>query len=417
VYDLIVVGGGPAGMMAALSAAKHGKQVVLLEKNEKLGKKLYITGKGRCNITNDSDVENHLNHCVSNPKFMYSAYYTFDSQGLIRFFNEMGLPTKVERGDRVFPASNKSSDVIKVMTKALRTYEVSVKLNTAVIDLIIDQGNLVGVMAKEQGIKKEIYARSVLIATGGVSYSMTGSTGDGYQFAKKRGHKIIKPVQGLVPIETVDRDIMELQGLSLRNITLTLWQKGRKKPLFQELGEMLFTHFGVTGPLVLSAGSYIPRNVALDDLWFEIDLKPGLDEEKLDKRLVRDFEKYMRKNLKNGLVDILPSSMISIVIARAGLEADMNVHQVTKEHRSQLLSVMKKFCLGIRDYRSFEEAIITRGGIDVKTVNPHTMESVLVQNLYFAGEVLDVDALTGGYNLQIAFSTGYLAGLAVAEKE
>lgn len=413
-YDTIVVGGGPAGMMAAIWAAKNHKQVVLLEKNEKLGKKLYITGKGRCNITNDSDVENHLKQVTCNNKFLYSAFYSFDSFALIEFLNNLGLETKVERGQRVFPVSDKSSDVISALYQGLKEQKVDIKYNETVKELLYENNEIKGVVTNGA----TYFAKHVIIATGGKSYDMTGSTGDGYGFAKSIGHKIVNPIQGLVPIETVEKDILELQGLALKNVTASLfYKKNSKKPIYSELGEMLFTHFGVSGPLILSASSHIPRDVGFENIYMEIDLKPGLSIEKLDRRLVRDFDKYINKSLKNGLLDLLPSSMISIVIKRAGLDEHTSIHQISKEQRMALIKAIKQFQLHIQGLRKFNEAIITRGGIDLKDIDPHTMESKKVKNLFFVGEVLDLDALTGGYNLQIAFSTAYLAGLTTSEKE
>jgi len=413
-YNTIVIGGGPAGMMAAIWAAKSNKQVVLLEKNDILGKKLYITGKGRCNITNDSDVENHLNQLTGNRKFMYSSFYSFDSFRAVEFFHDLGLATKVERGQRVFPSSDHSSDVIKAFMKGLEDTGVSVHLNENVTELIIEGKTVIGVKTN----RGEYKCNHVIIATGGKSYSMTGSTGDGYKFAKQLGHKIVNPIQGLVPMETVDKDILELQGLSLRNVKLSLFvDPNSNKPVYSVLGEMLFTHFGITGPLVLSASSYIPRDIGFDKLRIEIDLKPGLTEAKLDKRLLRDFDKYINKALKNALIDILPGSMIPIIIKRSGLEPYTPVNQISKEQRLKIIGNLKSFTLHISGLRRFNEAIITRGGIDVKDIDPHTMESKNIHNLFFVGEVLDLDALTGGYNLQIAYSTAYLAGMTINEKE
>jgi predicted Rossmann fold flavoprotein len=414
-YNTIVIGGGPAGMMAALTVAKANKQVILLEKNDRLGKKLYITGKGRCNITNDSDVENHLKQVTTNAKFLYSAFYTFDSRQVIQFFNNQGLATKTERGQRVFPESDKSSDVIKVLEDSMLTYGVEVRLKTEVLDLLVEDQCVKGVVTT----LGNIYSQNVIIATGGISYSMTGSTGDGYKFAKAYGHQLVQPIQGLVPLDTIDTDILELQGLALKNVKLSLFDYSKKpekpKLLYSELGEMLFTHFGISGPLVLTASSYLPRETSLSKIKLYIDLKPGLSEEVLDKRIVRDFEKYHRKALKNGLVDLLPQSMISIVLHRANLNPEQIIDQVSKEQRSELLRVLKYFEIRIKGLRRFNEAIITRGGVSLKDINPSTMESKKVKQLFFVGEVLDLDAMTGGYNLQIAFSTAYLAGLTISE--
>lgn len=414
-YDIIVVGGGPAGMMAAITAAKNRKRVILLEKNEKLGKKLYITGKGRCNITNDTDVEHHLKQVTTNAKFLYSAFYAFDSRQVIDFFNVHGLPTKTERGQRVFPVSDKSSDVIKVLEDTLKQNKVEIRLNTTVDDLVVESGQVKGVKVGTE----LIYGTSVIVATGGISYSMTGSTGDGYTFAKRYGHQLVQPIQGLVPFETEDTDIFELQGLALKNVTLTLLDTSKSsikpKVLYKEMGEMLFTHFGVSGPLVLTASSYMPRNTSISKIQTFIDLKPALSEEALDKRILRDFEQYHRKSLKNGLVELLPGSMIPLIIQRSGLNQEMIIDQVTKEQRLKLVDTLKHFELKVKSLRRFNEAIITRGGVSTKDINPSTMESKIIKNLYFVGEVLDLDALTGGFNLQIAFSTAYLAGESLAE--
>ncbi len=410
-YDTIVIGGGPAGMMAAIIAARNKKQVILLEKNQKLGKKLYITGKGRCNLTNDSEIENHLNHLTGNKKFMYSAFYTLDPYMTLEFFNQLGLITKVERGQRVFPISDHSSDVIKAFKKGLSKENVQV-FYEEVESLVVENKVVKGVKTKTGSYK----CRNVIVATGGYSYQMTGSTGDGYRFAKNHGHKTITPIQGLVPIEIKDEDIRNLQGLSLKNVKLKMINKNNVT-IYEELGEMLFTHFGVSGPLVLSASSYISRDTKFKDIKLSIDLKPGLSIEKLDKRIIRDFDKYSRKALKNGLIDLMPSSMIPFIIKRAGLKEQMSVYEVTKEQRHNLIKIIKNIDLSISDLRGFNEAIITRGGVDVKEINPHTMESKIVKGLYFVGEVLDLDSLTGGYNLQIAYSTAYLAGLSICEKE
>lgn len=413
--NTIVIGAGPAGMMAAITIAKSKKQVILLEKNEKLGKKLYITGKGRCNITNDSDVENHLNQQVNNKKFLYSALYTFDSSATQRFFENEGLVLKVERGNRVFPKSDKSNDVIKAFNKALNQYQVDIRLNTKVTSIIVNDGCVQGVVLQNGD---EIHCEHVIIATGGYSYQMTGSNGDGYKFAKENGHKIIEPVAGLVPIETLEQDILELQGLALKNVELTLTknQKSKEKVLYKELGEMLFTHFGISGPLVLSASSHIPRQVSFQDLHVYIDMKPGLTLEQLDKRILRDFAKYQRKAFKNSLGDLVPSKMIPIIIKRLNIDENKTVDQISKEERLALVLLLKAFSLNIKNRRSLNEAIITQGGVDVKDINPHTMESNLIENLYFVGEVLDIDALTGGYNLQLAYSTGFLAGVSIVDK-
>lgn len=406
-YDVIIIGGGPAGMMAAITAATNGNKVVLLEKNEKLGKKLYITGKGRCNVTNSSDVEFQLKQVTSNPKFLYSAFYSFDSNMVMDFFEKEGLKLKVERGQRVFPLSDKSSDVIRTLERAMENRGVLVNLRFEVKN-IEKKDDLFKVESSDSLVYE---ARNLIIATGGISYDMTGSSGDGFRFAKQYKHQIVQPVQGLVPLETREKDILELQGLALKNVRLQMKVrdgKNKTKVYYDEIGEMLFTHFGVSGPLVLTASNYIPREYQSCQL--SIDLKPALDPEKLDKRIIRDFEANLRKNIKNGLDGLLPLSMIPVVLKRAEIEETKVIDQVTKEERLRLLKVLKNFTLTVSAKRRFNEAIITRGGVNVKEIDPHTMESKKISHLYFAGEVLDVDALTGGFNLQIAFSTGYLAG-------
>ncbi len=399
-------------MMAAYSAAKHGAQVVLLEKNEKLGKKLYITGKGRCNITNDSDVENHLAQITTNKKFMYSSLYTFDPYMTLQFFEEQGLKTKVERGNRVFPVSDKSNDVIKTFQKALEDLDVDIRLNMHVSRILMDHSQIKGVETN----KGVIEAENVILATGGLSYPITGSDGEGYKMAKKLGHAITQTLPGLVPFETRDEDVKTLQGLALRNASLTLYDHDGKV-LYKDMGEMLFTHFGISGPLVLSASSHIPRTSSAAKCRVTIDMKPAMDIQKLDKRILRDFEKYQKKTIKNGLVDLMPSSMIPVMIKRLGLDEDTHIYDITKEVRHHLIRLLKEFPIGIKDLRSYKEAIITRGGVDLSDIDPHTMESKIVKGLYFAGEILDLDAYTGGYNLQIAYSTGYLAGMSIGMKE
>ncbi len=409
-YQTIIIGGGPAGMIAAIKAADTGEPVLLIEKNEKLGKKLYITGKGRCNVTNASDVEYHLKQQTCNAKFLYSAFYSFDSNLLMAFLEEEGLRLKVERGQRVFPDSDKSSDVIKVLEGALLKRNVEIMLNTGVKQVLVDNKKIHGIRTSKN---EDIVSKHVIVATGGVSYSMTGSTGDGYQFAKAFGHKIIPPLQGLVPIETIEEDVYSLQGLSLRNVSVHV--KNKEDTYYNEVGEMLFTHFGVSGPLILSASSYIPRNIKLKDVQISIDLKPGLDYVKLDKRILRDFDQFQKKTIQNALKGLLPQKLIPVILHRCRLDGMKSVDQVTREERLALGHQIKNFDLHIKAFRKFNEAIITRGGIDVNDIDPHTMQSKHINGLYFVGEVLDLDALTGGFNLQIAFSTGALAGISTLE--
>ena len=406
---VIVVGGGAAGMMAAISAAESGADdVVIMEKNEKLGKKVYITGKGRCNITNDSDVENLLKNVRSNPKFLYSAFYTFDSYRMMEFLKSEGLKIKTERGNRVFPESDRSSDVIRTLKKALEKRKVKILLNTRVTDIEIEDGICSGVVA-QSGNKSERYsADKVLIATGGCSYQSTGSTGDGYRFAKEADIKVTSCYPSLVPFN-IDSDIPKrLQGLSLRNVKMKLTDKG--KVLYEELGEMLFTHFGVSGPLVLSASTLVSGK-DLSETKISIDLKPALSVEQLDERILRDFSENKNSYFKNSLSRLLPAKLIPVIVELSGIDEHKQVNNVTKEERHNLVNLLKGFTFKIDSLRGFNEAIITKGGVSVKEINPTTMEAKKVKGLFFAGEVLDLDAVTGGYNLQIAWSTGYLAGL------
>jgi predicted Rossmann fold flavoprotein len=411
--NTIVIGGGPAGMMAAIQVAQNGKAVLLLEKNEKLGKKLYITGKGRCNITNDSDVETHLKMQTSNPKFLYSALYSFDSHQAMAFFERLGLPLKVERGNRVFPVSDKSNDVIKAFRKGLDQAGVKIRLNTEVIQVTKEHPFKVTLSNGE-----ELFCQNLVVATGGVSYPMTGSTGYGYELAQATGHGLVEPIPSLVSLETRQKDITALSGLALRNVKLTLSDNTGKKPkvLYQEMGEMLFTHFGISGPLVLSASAYLKRESNIKQMTMTLDIKPALSDEQLDKRILRDFTKYQRKAIKNALGDLLPASLIPIIIKRSGIDENKSVDQISKEERVQLLRQLKSFDLSIDKRRSLKEAIITKGGVEVKDINPHSMESKLVEGLYFVGEVLDIDALTGGFNLQLAYATAVLAAMDITGK-
>ena len=407
---VIVVGGGAAGMMAAISAADSGAEVILLEKNEKLGKKVYITGKGRCNITNDSDVENLLKNVRSNPKFLYSAFYTFDSYRMMDFLEGEGLKLKTERGNRVFPESDKSSDVIKTLKKALEKRKVKIVLNAKVLSIEIENGICNGVMVQSIDKSESYAADKVIVATGGCSYQSTGSTGDGYRFAKDAGVKVTKCYPSLVPFN-IDSDIPKrLQGLSLRNVKMTLLDKG--KVLYEELGEMLFTHFGVSGPLVLSA-STLASGKDVSQMELSIDLKPALSKEQLDERILRDFSENKNSYFKNSLSRLLPAKMIPVIVELSEIDEQKQVNNITKEERHRLVNLLKGLTFEIESLRGFNEAIITKGGVSVKEINPGTMESKKVKGLFFAGEVLDLDAVTGGYNLQIAWSTGYLAGMEI----
>lgn len=407
---VIVVGGGAAGMMAAISAADSGAEVILIEKNEKLGKKVYITGKGRCNITNESDVENLLKNVRSNPKFLYSAFYTFDSYRMMDFLEGEGLKLKTERGNRVFPESDKSSDVIKTLKKALEKRKVKIVLNTKVLNIEIKDGICHGVIVQSGDKSGSYTADKVIVATGGCSYQSTGSTGDGYRFAKDADIKVTKCYPSLVPFN-IDSDIPKrLQGLSLRNVKVTLYDKG--KVLYEELGEMLFTHFGVSGPLVLSA-STLASGKDVSQMELSIDLKPALSKEQLDERILRDFSENRNSYFKNSLSRLLPAKMIPVIVELSEIDEKKQVNNITKEERNRLVNLLKGLTFKVESLRGFNEAIITKGGVSVKEINPGTMEAKKVKGLFFAGEVLDLDAVTGGYNLQIAWSTGYLAGMEI----
>ncbi|NDL66302.1 NAD(P)/FAD-dependent oxidoreductase [Clostridiales bacterium F-3ap] len=401
-------------MAAAISLAREGARVLLLEKNEKLGKKLYITGKGRCNLTNASPVENLLENTVSNPKFLYSAFHHMDSFATMAFFRSIGLPVKTERGNRVFPSSEKASDVNKVLEKELRRLGVEVRLHTEVTGLLVEDGVVRGVRTADSRRREEVLeAQGVLLATGGLSYAMTGSTGEGLEFAAASGHRLVEPVPSLVPLETREEEYAAMQGLALKNVSLALWN-GKKK-LYEGFGEMLFTHFGLSGPLVLSASAYLPRNMQ-GEATLSLDLKPGLSLEQLDARVLREFQANMRKAFKNSLDSLLPKTMIPVFLGRLDIQLEKPVDQVTKEERAALVALMKDYRFTVKGPRGFQEAVVTRGGVSTKDVRPGTMESKIVENLYFAGEMLDLDALTGGYNLQIAFSTAFLAGKSMGER-
>lgn len=403
---MIVVGGGAAGMMAAVFAARNGQNVQLLEKNEKLGKKLFITGKGRCNITNAADIEDLFTAVISNPKFLYSGFYSFTNQQVIDFFEELGVKTKIERGERVFPVSDHSSDVIAAFSRELKLLGVSVSLHTEVRELLCEQDKVCGVLLTNG---KKMKADAVIVATGGISYPSTGSTGDGYRFAKETGHRVTELLPSLVPMEVRQWYAKELQGLSLRNIEIRITD-GKKK-LYEEFGEMLFTHYGVTGPVILSASSVVGKTLRKKELTLHIDLKPALSEEQLDKRILREFDANHNKQYKNSIDSLFPAKLKPVMIELSEIEPEKKVNEITKEERQRLVHLIKDFTMTLTGLRSYNEAIITKGGVSVKEVDPGTMESKKMKGLYFAGEVLDLDAVTGGYNLQIAWSTGYLAGM------
>lgn len=402
---VVVIGGGASGLFAAYSASLTGKKVVLIEKNEKLGKKIYITGKGRCNLTNDTQLPELFNYVISNPKFLFSAINTFCPQDVIDFFENNGCPIKVERGNRVFPLSDKASDVTKTLEKVLIKNNVKIMLNTAVSSIIIKENTVCGVLL-ENGDKIE--CDSVIVCTGGISYPLTGSTGDGYNFAKKVGHTVVDLVPALVGIELNGNDYQEMQGLSLKNVRLTA--KLGQKEIYTDFGEMLFTHFGISGPIVLSCSSVINRK-SLKDIDVYIDLKPALNEQTLNERLLREFKDNNIKEISNVMRALLPKSIIPIVLRQAMIKQSKKCSEITAIERANIIKALKELKFSVKKLRPIDEAIVTSGGVSVKEINPKTMQSKLVQGLFFAGEVLDVDAYTGGFNLQIAFSTGYVAGL------
>ena len=415
---IIVIGGGPAGMFAAIAAAESGSQVTLLEKNEKLGKKLFITGKGRCNITNAGDMDNLFANVMTNAKFLYSAFYAYDNEQVIDFFERNGLRTKKERGNRVFPVSDHSSDVIATLQKVMREKKVKVMLHTQVNRLLVETS--VGDESKSivTGVQltdgTSMQADAVIVATGGFSYQTTGSTGDGYRFAKEVGHTVTDIRPSLVPFLAKEDYVRQMQGLSLKNVEVRILNG--KKLLYQEFGEMLFTHFGVSGPLLLSASAAIKPSLTAGELSMFIDLKPALTEEQLDHRLLREFDEAKNKQFKNSIGGLFPAKMIPVMLEISGIDPEKKVNEITKEERRHFIGLIKAFPVTLCGLRDFNEAIITKGGIKVKEVNPSTMESKLVPYLYFCGEVLDLDAMTGGYNLQIAWSTGYLAGNSAAQQ-
>lgn len=406
---VIIIGGGAAGMLAAVGAAEHGHDILILEQNEKLGKKLFITGKGRCNVTNACEADKFFENVVTNPKFLYSAFYGFDNRRIMTFLEHAGCPLKIERGERVFPVSDHSSDIIAALQRCLKEKHVKICLNAKVKNLILDEKNRIQGVCLADGRKEP--ADAVILATGGLSYPSTGATGDGCRMAKEAGHKINDCVPSLVPFEVLEKWCAGLQGLSLKNVNLTMYDG--KKTVYQGFGEMLFTHFGVSGPLVLSASSFYAKCRKKEEITCELDLKPALSEEQLDKRVLRDFEESRNKQFKNALNGLFPAKLVPVMIELSGISPEKKVNEITKEERKKLVYETKHLIFHIAGTRDFNEAIITQGGVCVKEVNPSTMESKLVKGLYFAGEILDVDALTGGFNLQIAWSTGYLAGSSI----
>lgn len=443
--DIVVIGAGPAGMMASIVAAKAGHQVTLLEKNEKIGKKLFITGKGRCNVTNACEIEDLFSNVMEHDKFLYSAIYGFDNQAVMQFFENAGCKLKIERGQRVFPESDHSSDIIRALDSQMKLAGVKLLLNREVDSILtqkMDEEQNLQEDTKEQepndkykkkkinknkkkqtavviGVKLKkgeiISAQRVIVATGGISYVLTGSTGDGYRFAKECGHSITELSPALVPFQVKEDWCKELQGLSLRNVTATVEVEGKK--IYSDFGEMLFTHYGVSGPLMLSASSYYVHKAKGKQAKLYIDLKPALSKEQLDKRILREFDENKNKQFKNAITSLFPAKLLPIIPMLAKINPDKKVNEITKEERECFVEVIKHMELTITGLRDYNEAIITKGGVNVSEISPSSMESKLVKGLYFAGEVLDLDALTGGFNLQIAWSTGYLAGISAADKE
>ena len=403
-YNLIVIGGGAAGLLAAGTAAINGNKVLVFDKNDKLARKVRITGKGRCNVTNNCDSNGVIGATVGNGRFLYSAVNGFSPEDTMAFFENLGVPLKTERGNRVFPVSDNANDIADALALYAKNNGVEF-IKGSVSKVLTENGKISGVISGG----KEYLSENVLVATGGASYTATGSTGDGYRFAKAMGHTIIPATPSLVAVTSEDEDCPAMQGLSMKNCGLKLVDNTSGKTVYTDFGEMLFTHFGISGPIVLSASSHM-RNMEKERYSVYLDIKPALTEEQLDARIIRDLAKYSNKNFGNSLGDLLPQKMIDVVIRRSGIDPELKCNSVTKEQRKKLVAVLKSFRIDITGFRSLNEAIVTRGGISVKEINPKTMESKLVQGLYFAGEVIDVDAYTGGFNLQIAFSTGYLAG-------
>ena len=416
-FELIVIGAGAAGMMAAISAAENGipgEKILVLERNEKPGKKIYITGKGRCNLTNACDMEELFSSVPRQAKFLYSAFYTFSNEQVIEFFERAGMKTKVERGNRVFPASDHASDVIGALKRMMDRLDIHVEYHARVRQVVAENGAVSGVEL-ENG--RCYNAKRVLVATGGKSYPTTGSSGDGYALAQSLGHTVTELRPSLVPFTAAEEDVIRMQGLAPKNVSVQIFDPDHpKKILFEGFGEMLFTHFGVSGPLMLSASSVVNDEIMKGKLTLLIDWKPALSEEQLDKRLLKDFEENQNKQFKNALSGLAPAKLLPVLMKRSGIPEEKKVNEITREERKSLIRCLKAFSVTLTGLRDFNEAIITRGGIALKEINPSTMESKLVKGLFFAGEVLDLDAFTGGFNLQIAWSTGYLAGLCMAEQ-
>ncbi len=412
---VIVIGGGPAGIIAAIKSKEENNDVTILEKNDILGKKILVTGKGRCNITNGAEISEFINNIPGNGKFLYSAFENFNNKDIIKLLKEEGLETKEERGNRIFPVTDNANDVRVSLSKKVRKLGIEVLTNTKVEKVIVKDGIAIGV---EYNNNEKMYGDKIIISTGGASYPTTGSTGDGYEMAKEVGHTIKEIRPSLVPLETYEkRYCKEMQGLSLRNIEIKLIDTQKDKTIYKDFGEMMFTHFGVTGPVIISSSAHLVRYKNINQLMKDkkikliIDLKPALSIEKLDDRILRDFAEFKNKEFKNSLDKLLPQKMIPVIIELSKIEPDKKVNEITKEERANLVKIIKNLEIYISGFRPISEAIVTAGGISTKEINPKTMESKIVKNLYFAGEVIDVDAYTGGFNLQIAYSTGYTAGM------
>ncbi len=418
--NVIVIGGGPAGMMAAITAAEYGNNVTIIEKNSDFGKKLLITGKGRCNITSSLYMSEFIKNTPGNGQFLYSAFQNYTNTDIIDFLKNQGLEVKEERGNRIFPVTDKSIDVLNCFKSKINELKIKKLFNTRVQKILVQNGEVLGVRTEKEIIQTD----KIILATGGKSYPLTGSTGDGYLIAKNIGHKVTEIRPSLVPLVIYEKnECKEMQGLSLRNVGIKIIDESKNKLIYEDFGEMIFTHFGISGPTILSGSAHLVRYKEIDNLMKEqkiklqIDLKPALTEEQLDERILRDFKEFKNKQFKHALDKLLPQKMIPIVIEKTKINEEKRVNEITKEERKNLVKVLKKFELTIKDFRPVEEAIITSGGINIKEINPKTMESKLVKGLYFAGEIIDVDSYTGGFNLQIAYSTGYTAGMHVGDLE
>lgn len=412
---VLIIGGGPAGMLAGIKSAKEGNSVTILEKNNILGKKLLITGKGRCNITSSIEISEFINNIPGNGKFLYSAFDNFNNKDIINLLKQEGLEVKQERGNRIFPVTDNSIDVLNALLKKIKKLEIEIKLKAEANKIIVKENKAIGIIYNKQ---EKIYADKIILATGGLSYPNTGSTGDGYNIAKELGHTINELKPSLVPLEIYQKNECKImQGLSLRNIGIKIIDSEKKKLIYEDFGEMLFAHFGVSGPVIISSSAHLVRYKNIKELLknkkiaLYIDLKPALTKEKLDERILRDFEEIKNKQVKNSLDKLLPQKMIPVILERLGIDQNKKVNEITKEERQKIVEILKNFNLEISGFRPIEEAIITAGGISIKEINPKTMESKIIENLYFAGEIIDVDAYTGGFNLQIAYSTGCTAGI------